>query len=31
MPKMPPYSLEFRREAVELLRRSGKSVPQARE
>jgi transposase len=22
-----PYSLEFRREAVELLRRSGKSVP----
>jgi len=28
MPKIPPYSLEFRREAVELLRRSGKSVPQ---
>jgi transposase len=24
----PPYSLEFRREAVELLKRSGKSVPQ---
>jgi transposase len=23
-----PYSLEFRREAVELLKRSGKSVPQ---
>ena len=23
-----PYSMEFRREAVELLRRSGKSVPQ---
>ena len=28
MPKVPPYSLEFRREAVRLLRSSGRSVPQ---
>jgi transposase len=28
MPKTPPYSLEFRREAVSLLRASGRSVPQ---
>ncbi len=28
MPKIPPYSLEFRREAVRLLRSSGRSVPQ---
>jgi len=28
MPKTPPYSLEFRREAVRLLARSGRSVPQ---
>ena len=28
MPKTPPYSLEFRREAVRLLRSSGRSVPQ---
>jgi len=28
MPKTPPYSLEFRREAVRLLRLSGRSVPQ---
>ena len=28
MPKIPPYSLEFRREAVGLLRSSGRSVPQ---
>ena len=28
MPKIPPYSLEFRREAVRLLRASGRSVPQ---
>ena len=28
MPKTPPYSLEFRREAVRLLRTSGRSVPQ---
>ena len=28
MPKIPPYSLEFRREAVRLLRTSGRSVPQ---
>jgi transposase len=28
MPKTPPYSVEFRREAVRLLRSSGRSVPQ---
>jgi hypothetical protein len=28
MPSTPPYSLEFRREAVRLLRASGRSVPQ---
>ena len=28
MPKVPPYSLEFRQEAVRLLRTSGRSVPQ---
>ena len=28
MPKTPPYSLEFRREAVRLLRSSDRSVPQ---
>jgi transposase len=28
MPKTPPYSQEFRREAVRLLRSSGRSVPQ---
>jgi transposase len=28
MPKMAPYSEEFRREAVRLLRSSGRSVPQ---
>ena len=28
MPKTPPYSLEFRAEAVRLLRSSGRSVPQ---
>ncbi len=28
MPKTPPYSQEFRREAVALLRSSGRSVPQ---
>src|SRR3954464_3264161 len=28
MPSTPPYSLEFRREAVRLLRRRGRSVPQ---
>ena len=28
MPKIPPYSLEFRSEAVRLLRSSGRSVPQ---
>jgi transposase len=28
MPKVPPYSMEFRREAVRLLRSSGRSVPQ---
>ena len=28
MPKIPPYSLEFRSEAVRLLRRSDRSVPQ---
>ena len=27
MPKIPPYSLEFRREAVGLLRSSGRSIP----
>ena len=28
MPKIPPYSLEFRQEAVRLLGSSGRSVPQ---
>ncbi len=28
MPKTPPYSPEFRREAVRLLRSSGRSVPE---
>ena len=28
MPKVPPYSVEFRREAVRLLKSSGRSVPQ---
>jgi transposase len=28
MPKIPPYSLEFRQEAVRLLRSSGRSIPQ---
>ncbi len=28
MPKIPPYSLEFRRESVRLLRSSGRSIPQ---
>ena len=28
MPKIPPYSLEFRAEAVRLLRSSGRSIPQ---
>src|SRR5215203_3810197 len=28
MPKIPPYSLEFRQEAVRLLRSGGRSVPQ---
>ena len=28
MPKTPPYSLEFRAEAVRLLRSSGRAVPQ---
>ncbi len=28
MPKIPPYSEEFRLEAVRLLRSSGRSVPQ---
>ena len=28
MPSTPPYSLEFRHEAVRLLRTSGRSVPQ---
>jgi transposase len=28
MPKTPPYSPEFRREAVELLRSSGRPIPQ---
>ena len=31
MPKMAPYSEEFRREAVRLLRTSGRSVPQLAE
>ena len=28
MPKTPPYSQEFKREAVQLLRSSGRSIPQ---
>ncbi len=28
MPKTPPYSKEFKREAVQLLRTSGRPVPQ---
>ena len=28
MPKIPPYSEEFKREAVQLLRTSGRPVPQ---
>jgi transposase len=28
MPKIPPYSLEFRREAVRLLRSSNRTIPQ---
>jgi transposase len=28
MPKIPPYPLEFRREAVALVRSSGRSIPQ---
>jgi transposase len=28
MPKTPPYSMEFKREAVQLLRSSGRSIPQ---
>jgi transposase len=28
MPKVQPYSLEFRQEAVRLLRTSGRSIPQ---
>jgi transposase len=28
MPSTPPYSLEFRREAVRLLRTSGRPIPQ---
>jgi transposase len=28
MPKTPPYSTEFKREAVQLLRSSGRSIPQ---
>ncbi len=28
MPKVPPYSEEFKREAVQLLRRSGRPLPQ---
>jgi transposase len=28
MPKTPPYSKEFKREAVRLLRSSGRSIPQ---
>jgi transposase len=31
MPSIAPYSLEFRREAVRLLRTSGRSVPQLAE
>lgn len=31
MPKIAPYSLEFRLEAVRLLRSSGRSVPQLAE
>ena len=31
MPSTPPYSLEFRREAVRLLRASGRSIPQLAE
>jgi transposase len=31
MPSTPPYSLEFRREAVRLLRTSGRSIPQLAE
>ena len=31
MPSTAPYSLEFRREAVRLLRTSGRSVPQLAE
>ena len=31
MPSIPPYSLEFRREAVRLLRTSGRSIPQLAE
>src|SRR4051794_33177414 len=31
MPSTPPYSLEFRREAVRLLRTSGRSLPQLAE
>jgi transposase len=28
MPKIPPYSMEFRQEAVRLLRTSDRTVPQ---
>jgi transposase len=28
MPKTPPYSQKFKREAVQLLRSSGRSIPQ---
>ena len=28
MPKTPPYSQEFKREAVQLLRSSGRPIPQ---
>ena len=28
MPKTPPYPEEFRREAVRLLRRGGRSIPE---
>jgi transposase-like protein len=31
MPSTPPYSLEFRLEAVRLLRTSGRSIPQLAE
>jgi transposase len=31
MPSTPPYSLEFRREAVRLLRTSARSIPQLAE